>query len=61
MKTPPLDVILILLSGCAYHPVHHFTWTQRASIQADNASELLRNDCASLNQETNRDFQDMGD
>lgn len=61
MKMPPLAVILILLSGCAYHPVHHFTWSQRMSMQADNASELLRNECASLNQETNRDFQDMGD
>ncbi|MDR7926524.1 hypothetical protein RIE95_05895 [Acidithiobacillus thiooxidans] len=61
MRTPPLAVILILLSGCAYHSGHHFTWTQRMSMQADNASQLLRNETASLNQETNRDFQEMGD
>jgi hypothetical protein len=58
---PPFAVILILLSGCAYHPGHHFTWTQRASMQADNASQLLRNETASLNQETNRDFREMGE
>jgi hypothetical protein len=61
MRPPPLAVILILLSGCAYNPGHHLTWTQRASMQADNASQLLRNETASLNRETNRDFREMGE
>lgn len=61
MKMPPLAVVIIALSGCAWHPVHYFTWQQRMSIQADNASRLLRNDCRSLNTATNRDFRKMGD
>lgn len=61
MKTPPLAVILILLSGCAYHPSHHFTWTQRMSIEADNACQILKSETTSLNRETNRDFRKMNE
>jgi hypothetical protein len=62
MKMPPLAVVLILLSGCAYHPLaHHFTWTQRAGMQADNASKMLKSETSSLNAETNEDFRKMNE
>ncbi|OCX76352.1 hypothetical protein A6M23_00520 [Acidithiobacillus thiooxidans] len=61
MKMPPLAVILILLSGCAYHPGHHFNWSQRMSMEADNASQILKSETTSLNRETNQDFRKMNE
>lgn len=57
-----LIAVLLALSGCAYHAAApRWNWYQRTAQVEDNASQLLRKDCAGLNRITNEDFRKMGD
>lgn len=57
MTASVLIAVLLALSGCAYHATApRWNWYQRAGQVEDNASQLLRKDCAGLNQATNEDF-----